>query len=121
MRVFWHGVYKSATQPFQSKHYRETIKFCYTVEFFGMISLICNMLQQFNYCVITGVKSDALGIYTTYISLNAINNVKIDDQLRQHIEGIVTCNEAMTTMNTHILSVHSHYMSRRWCSKKRLF
>ena len=44
------------------------------------------------HCVMTGVKSDALDIYTTYISLNAINYVNIEDQLRQHIEGIVTCN-----------------------------
>ena len=35
------------------------------------------------------MKSDAIDIYTTYISLNAINNVNINDALRQHIEGMV--------------------------------
>ena len=41
---------------------------------------------------IAGVKSDAIDIYATYISLNAINNVSISDSLRQHIEGKVINN-----------------------------
>lgn len=36
----------------------------------------------------TDVVSDAMGIYTNYIALNATNPIHIPDDIRQRVEGI---------------------------------
>ena len=37
--------------------------------------------------VYSAVVNDALGIYTTYIALNAISPLDIPDEMRQRVEG----------------------------------
>ena len=51
------------------------------------------------------MKSDAIDIYTTYISLNAINNVHIDDTLRQRIEGMHNINQSTSYSDINCLYI----------------
>ena len=53
--------------------------------------------------VYSAVVNDAVGIYTTYIALNAISPLDIPDEMRQRVEGSAFHHEYSLSVSTDIV------------------